>query len=175
MKISTRGRYALRILLDISINGNGRPVSFREVSLRQDISLKYMEQIGALLVRGGFLKSVRGAQGGYMLVGKPSDHTVGSVLRVTEGHLDPTPCLEGDAVCPRYNDCLTFPLWEKLDEAIRQVVDSTTLQDLIDGRADRQPIAIDADAPSATSGNGALRMDGFGAAGAAPGFVSSAR
>ncbi len=147
MKISTRGRYALRILLDISINGDGKPVSFKDVSERQEISLKYMEQIGTILVHGGFLKSVRGAQGGYMLIGQPADHTVGDVLRATEGHIHPVPCLEEGAACPRRNECLTLPLWERLDEAMQQVIDATTLQDLIDGNADRPFVEIDADGP----------------------------
>lgn len=144
MKVSTRGRYALRIMLDISMHSSEGPVSFKDVSQRQDISFKYMEQIGALLTRAGFLKSVRGAQGGYYLVGTPSDYTVGKVLRVTEGQLSPVSCVEeGVDDCPRSADCLTLPLWEKLNGAILDVIDNMTLQDLIDIGKKRRIIHID--------------------------------
>lgn len=133
MKVSTRGRYALRIMLDIALNGGDGPVSFKDVSGRQDISFKYMEQIGALLTRAGLLRSVRGAQGGYYLVKDPSDTTIGSILRITEGQLSPVACLEGgENTCPRSADCMTIPLWEKLNNVILDVLDNTTLQDLID-------------------------------------------
>lgn len=132
MRISTRGRYALRIMLDISMNGSdGRPVSLRDVASRQEISVKYMEQICSSLTRAGLLRSVRGAQGGYLMVGSPSDYTVGRILRVTEGSLNAVPCDEGEG-CPRANSCLTVSLWRRLDEAINGVLDNTTLQDLID-------------------------------------------
>ncbi|MDO5852707.1 MAG: Rrf2 family transcriptional regulator [Thermoplasmata archaeon] len=144
MKISTRGRYALRIMLDVAMNSNGKPVSFKEVSQRQNISLKYMEQIGALLTRAGFLRSVRGAQGGYNLVGVPADYTIGMILRVTEGQLSPVPCLaDGKNSCPNSADCLTIPLWEKLNDAIFDVIDNMTLQDLIDIGKERRIIVID--------------------------------
>lgn len=133
MKVSTRGRYAIRIMLDISMNGSDGPVSFKEVSLRQGISVKYMEQIGSMLTRAGFLRSVRGAHGGYCLVNKPSEYTVGDILRVTEGPLSPVSCLDdSDDPCARKSDCITYPLWEKLNAAIYNVVDNITLQDLID-------------------------------------------
>ncbi len=144
MKISTRGRYALRIMLDIAVNANDSPVSFKDVSARQDISLKYMEQIGALLTRAGLLRSVRGAQGGYYLAKKPSETTIGSILRITEGQLSPVACLEtGENTCPRSADCMTIPLWEKLNDAILGVIDNMTLQDLIDISRERHIISID--------------------------------
>ena len=144
MKVSTRGRYALRIMLDIALNGGDAPVSFKDVSNRQEISFKYMEQIGALLTRAGLLKSVRGAQGGYDLVHKPNETTVGSILRGTEGQLSPGACLEkGENTCPRSADCMTIPLWEKLNNAILDVLDNTTLQDLIDISKARHLITID--------------------------------
>ncbi len=137
MKVSTKGRYALRIMLDIAMNGNDGPVSFRDVSERQRISVKYMEQIGAILVRAGFLKSVRGAQGGYNLIGEPSEYTVGKVLRTTEGQLCPVPCLmAGGDGCQMCNRCLTMPFWKKLNDAILDIIDNTTLQDLIDMNLD---------------------------------------
>lgn len=143
MKISTRGRYALRMMLDVAIHGDDGPVSFKDVSGREGISVKYMEQIGSTLTRAGLLKSVRGAQGGYNLVGKPSDHTVGSILRVTEGQFYLTPCVEQGGSCEHNPDCLTYPLWEKLNSAILEIVDNTTLQDLIDTAKERRIIDID--------------------------------
>lgn len=144
MKVSTRGRYALRIMLDIAQNGGDGPVSFKDVSKRQDISFKYMEQIGAILTRAGLLKSVRGAQGGYYLVKDPCDTTIGSILRVTEGQLSPVACLEGgENTCPRSADCMTIVLWEKLNDAILDVLDNTTLQDLIDTSKSRHIVKID--------------------------------
>ncbi len=144
MKISTRGRYALRIMLDIAIQCDGKPVSFKEVSERQHISFKYMEQIGSSLTRAGFLKSVRGAQGGYYLVGEPADYTVGEILRVTEGQLIPVPCLDKDSTeCVNEACCLTRPLWEKLNAAIEDVIDNITLQDLIDNGKEHNLIVVD--------------------------------
>ncbi len=133
MKISTRGRYALRIMLDIALQEGDAPVSLRDVSERQGISFKYMEQIGSLLIHGGFLSSVRGAQGGYKLIGQPADHTIGAILRVTENQISPVVCVSDDAdPCPHCDSCLTRPLWEKLNDAMLDVLDNTTLQDLID-------------------------------------------
>lgn len=143
MKISTRGRYALRIMLDIAMNSDGEPVSFKDVSQRQDISVKYMEQIGSILTRAGFLKSVRGAQGGYYLVGKPSDYSVGDVLRATEGQLNPTPCTDRGPTCERSTDCMTHTLWVNLDRAIMDVLDNTSLQDLIDDYHRNKVVSLD--------------------------------
>ena len=132
MKVSTRGRYAVRMMLDVAIHDREGPVSFRSVSSRQGISVKYMEQIVPLLVGAGFLKGVRGAQGGYVLVGEPSDYTVGMILRATEGSISPAPCLDGDCSCGLTGPCPTRSLWDRLDAAVREIVDNTTLQDLID-------------------------------------------
>ncbi len=143
MKISTRGRYALRIMLDIAIQCDGKPVSFKEVSERQNISFKYMEQIGSSLTRAGFLKSVRGANGGYYLTGEPADFTVGMILRVTEGDLVLVPCIDcGSDRCMHETYCLTRPMWEELNARILELVDNITLQDLIDGYGSNR-IAID--------------------------------
>lgn len=133
MKISTKGRYALRLMLDLAMNMNGQPVRVKEISARQDISDKYLEQIISVLTKGGFVISARGPQGGYRLAKEPKDYTVGSILRLIEGKLCPVACLETEKnTCERKNGCITLPLWEKLDEAINNVVDNVTLQDLID-------------------------------------------
>ena len=136
MKISTRGRYALRIMLDIAMHGGEGPVSFKDISEREGISVKYMEQIGSILTRSGFLRSVRGAKGGYNLTRKPSEYTVGAILRATEGELYIAPCLEDDA-CDRTSQCMTHELWLRLNHALMNVVDNTTLQDLIDSASQR--------------------------------------
>ena len=133
MKISTKGRYALRLMLDLAVNMDGQPVRVKEISARQEISDKYLEQIISVLTKGGFVISTRGPQGGYRLARKPKDYTVGAVLRLIEGKLCPVACLETEKnMCERKNNCMTLPLWEKLDEAINNIVDNVTLQDLID-------------------------------------------
>lgn len=135
MKISTRGRYALRMMLDLALSETGKPVRVKEISERQGISEKYMEQIMSILNKAGFVRSIRGPQGGYFLTKKPEDYTVGMILRLTEGNMALVDCLEyeGD-VCPRLNDCVTVLLWKKLDVAIKGVIDEVTLADLINWR-----------------------------------------
>lgn len=133
MKISTKGRYALRIMLDLAMNNQGQYIPIKDISERQNISIKYIEQIIALLNRAGFVRSVRGNHGGYMISGQPKDYTVGMILRCTEGSISPVSCLDGKIKeCTRSANCITLPLWIKLNDAINQIVDNTTLQDLID-------------------------------------------
>jgi Rrf2 family protein len=137
MKISTKGRYALRLMLDLALYADGQYVSMKEIAGRQNISVKYLEQIISLLSHAGFVKSVRGSQGGYQLAKKPCEYTVGSILRLTEGSLAPVSCLDDETnQCERAGECLTLPLWKKLYAAVRSVVDQTTLQDLLDGGTD---------------------------------------
>lgn len=132
MRISTKGRYALRLMLDLAKHPN-QNVSIKEVAGRQQISHKYLEQIIIQLSRAGFVKSVRGPQGGYSLAIEPSRITAGMVLRVMEGSLSPVPCLdELPPQCPNTDECDTLPLWKSLKKAIESVVDNTTLQDLLD-------------------------------------------
>ena len=133
MKISTKGRYALRMMVDIEQQGRECPVALREIAQRQGISVKYLEQIAAVLTRAGYLKSVRGAQGGYILTREPKEYTAGEILRLTEGNLAPVECLEAEKnLCPRAEHCTTLRLWEELNQAVRQVVDGRTLEDLAD-------------------------------------------
>lgn len=133
MKISSKGRYALRLMIDLALYGSGGFTSLKDVSARQGISVKYLEQIVIQLSRAGFLKSARGAGGGYRLAAPPSDYTAGDILRAVEGSLAPVACLE-DSVneCPRYGQCSTVHFWEGLNQVINQYVDSFTLQDLAD-------------------------------------------
>ena len=133
MKISTKGRYALRLMIDLAMNSVGEPVSLKDVAKRQGISEKYLEQIISVLNRAGYVKSIRGAQGGYLLRRAPEEYTVGMILRLTEGSLAPVTCVEdGDFPCERQENCVTVILWKKINDAINSVVDSITLQDLVD-------------------------------------------
>lgn len=138
MKISTKGRYALRLMLDLATNNTGEPVSLKDVARRQGISDKYLEQIISVLNKAGYVKSVRGAQGGYLLRRDPSEYTVGMILRLTEGSLAPVACVEDDeVVCDRMDACVTAIVWKKINEAINGVVDSITLQDLVDWQSEK--------------------------------------
>lgn len=133
MKISTKGRYALRLMLDLALNDTGETIRVKDIAARQEISEKYLEQIIAVLNKAGFVKSVRGPQGGYRLARKPKDYTVGMILRLTEGSLAPVSCLDDDPnECNRQEDCVTIFIWEKLYEAINSVVDGFTLADLVE-------------------------------------------
>ena len=132
MKISTKGRYAVRMMLDIAQHDEGEPVRIKDISARQGISLKYLEQIVSALVRANFLQSIRGPQGGYHLVRKPGEYTIGDILRATEGSLACVECLSSDHnYCERAEGCVTVRLWRELDEAISSVVDKYTIEDLM--------------------------------------------
>lgn len=132
MKISTRGRYALRLMLDLALNSPDQYVTIKSISERQDISNKYLEQIITALSRAGYVKSIRGAQGGYKLARPAEEYTVGMVLRLIEGSLAPVACMDDTPnKCPRSNDCVTLDVWKKLNDAINDVVDNITLADLV--------------------------------------------
>lgn len=131
MKISTKGRYALRMMIELARNYDSGYMSIREVSKRQNISVKYLEQITAALTKAGFLESIRGPKGGHRLIRKPSDYTVGDILRVTEGNLAPISCLQDSPNrCPRSSECTTLSFWEGLYKAITDYCDSVTLEDI---------------------------------------------
>jgi Rrf2 family protein len=131
MKISTKGRYALRVMVDLAVNDTGEFISLRHVSARQEITIKYLEQIIPLLNRAGFLKSTRGKDGGYRLAKPARDYTVGGILRAVEGNLAPVACLEDDPNrCPRRADCTTLNVWMGLDKVINDYLDGITLEEL---------------------------------------------
>lgn len=120
-------------MLDLALNDTGETIRIKDIAARQEISEKYLEQIIAVLNKAGFVKSVRGPQGGYRLARKPKDYTVGMILRLTEGSLAPVPCLDDDPnECNRQEDCVTIFIWEKLYEVINSVVDGFTLADLVE-------------------------------------------
>ena len=131
MKISTKGRYALRLVIDVAQQQENGPVSLREASERQGFSAKYIEQLASQLMHAGILKSVRGAHGGYSLSKDASQITAGDILRASEGSTAPVACLDDDyGVCPMRDKCMTISFWEGLDNAIESYVDSVTLADL---------------------------------------------
>lgn len=136
MKISSKGRYALRMMIDIAQHDPNSWVSLKDISERQNISIKYLEQIVTNLTRSGLLLSSRGPQGGYMLAKTPDSYTVGQILRVIEGNLAPVACLEVDVNrCERCGICSTIHFWEGLYKVINDYVDSVTLKDLAGGSA----------------------------------------
>lgn len=138
MKISTKGRYALRLMMDLAENSNGEPISLKDVAKRQEISDKYLEQIISILNKAGYVRSVRGAQGGYLLKNSPHEYTVGMILRQTEGSLAPVACIEDDEiVCDRQQQCVTSIVYKKINDAISGVVDNITLQDLLDWQSQK--------------------------------------
>lgn len=132
MLVSTKGRYALRTMLDLALHGDGKPVKIKDIALRQEISGKYLEQIIAMLSRAGFVKSIRGNQGGYYLSRPAADYTVGMILRAAEGNLAPVDCLAAEENrCGRREDCVTRRIWEEMEQAITSVTDRYTLEDLV--------------------------------------------
>ncbi len=132
MRISTKGRYALRTMLDLALHNTGTPVRSKEIAARQEISDKYLEQIIAVLNKAGYVRSVRGPQGGYLLTREAGEYTVGMILRLTEGSLAPVECLDDNpGNCDRSDDCVTILVYRKMNEAVNNVIDHITLADLV--------------------------------------------
>jgi len=133
MHISTKGRYALRMMIDLAEHRNSGYISLKEIAERQGISKKYLEQIIPIVNRTDFLKATRGSQGGYMLARDPSKYTVGDILRLTEGSFAPVACAEQNPVeCERSDECVTLPIWKGLARVINEYLDGITLQDILD-------------------------------------------
>lgn len=125
-------------MLDLAEHNTGDVVRIKTIAERQEISEKYLEQIISILNRAGYVKSTRGAQGGYRLAKSPEQYTVGMILRLTEGSLAPVACLEDDVnFCERQDTCATLEVWKRLDNAIKGVVDAITLADLVEWQADK--------------------------------------
>lgn len=132
MKISSRGRYALRLMLDLAQNNKDEYISIRSIAEKHDISDKYLEQITTILCRAGFVRSTRGVQGGYKLSRPAEEYTVGSILRLIEGSLVPVACMEDEPnKCPRSEKCVTLGIWKQIDDAVSNVIDNITLADLV--------------------------------------------
>ena len=133
MKISSRGRYAIDLMVDLALYDKGEPISVKDIARRQQISGKYLEQIVSMLQKAGMVSSIRGAQGGYRLKKKPEEYSIGSILRVTEGDLAPVACVEeGETGCANRSTCSTIKIWQKLNSAINEVVDNISLADLVE-------------------------------------------
>lgn len=129
MKISTKGRYALVVMIELAGKSNNEYIPLKDIAERQQISVKYLEKIVAMLNKAGFVQSNRGNNGGYKLAKEPKEYKVGDILRAAEGDLAPTGCVTEN--CVRKDKCKTFEFWQGLDKAIESYVDSTTLQDLL--------------------------------------------
>lgn len=135
MKISTKGRYALRMLLDLAQNGGDGFIALKDIAERQHISKKYLEQIVPVFNKSDILLTNRGYQGGYKLARTPDKYTVGEILRLTEGNLAPVVCLETEHnICERAADCITLPIWQGLQKVINEYLDNITLQDILDSK-----------------------------------------
>lgn len=138
MKVSTKGRYALRMLLDLAEYQNCGYIALKDIAKRQNISKKYLEQIIPLLNKSGILKTVRGAQGGYRLAKAPDKCTIGEILRLTEGSLAPIACVEEDPIiCERSPECSMLPVWQGLFQVITEYLDGITLQDVLEQQKER--------------------------------------
>ena len=131
MKISTKGRYALRVMVDLAENKDDKFISLSDIAKRQEISNKYLEKIIAMLNKAGFLETARGNNGGYKLARKPSEYSVGDILRATEGELMTIYCNTDDVECNKKSECKRYSFWKGLDNVICDYVDNKTLEDLI--------------------------------------------
>ncbi|MBQ8163327.1 MAG: RrF2 family transcriptional regulator [Clostridia bacterium] len=132
MIISTRGRYALRVMIDLAENGNGEYIAMKKIAERQGISLKYLERILPVLTQNNIVEGIQGKGGGYRLTRKPEEYRIGEILRLTEGDLAPVACLEhGAKPCEKSAECRTLPMWSKLHNMINDYLDSVLLSDLM--------------------------------------------
>ena len=132
MKLSTKGRYGLKAMFQLSLNENNGPLPLRNIASKQNISEQYLEQLFSSLKKSGLVKSVRGAQGGYLLSKEAKDITVGDILIALEGPVSLSDCLLDDYVCENSSKCITKVVWERIKKGIEEVTNSITLQDMID-------------------------------------------
>ena len=143
MKLSTKGRYGLRALIDLAQYSEETPVSITSISKRQDISERYLEQLMSMLKKAGIVKSIRGANGGYILARDAKEISVGEVLRALEGSLEPVECagLESEDGCSASDICVTKYVWKRINESINQAVDEMKLEQLVEESKKKQHIA----------------------------------
>lgn len=133
MRVSAKGRYAIRFMMDLAINSNGNPVAIKDIAARQNISVKYLEQIAAMLNKAYYIKSIRGFKGGYVLYHDPKTYTVADILRITEGSLAPIDCVGESAFeCEKKGVCVSARIWERLYHAVNDTLNDITLQDLVE-------------------------------------------
>lgn len=135
MMISTKGRYALRVMLDIALQPQEEHVSLKAIAQRQEVSMKYLEAIVASMSKAGLLDSLRGKNGGYRLNKLPCEYTIGEILKAAEGEIVSVGCLgDGKGGCEKADACLTLPLWKKLDQVVEDYLESVTLQDILENK-----------------------------------------
>lgn len=138
MRISTKGRYALRVMIDLAQHYNEGNISLKDIAERQELSMKYLEMIAGIMNRAGYLNSQRGKTGGYQLKYPPSEYQIGAILKAAEGSLSPVSCLDCEEnTCEHAGDCITLPMWEELDRIIYAYLDSVSLADLLNGNVKR--------------------------------------
>lgn len=138
MKISTKGRYAVRLMYDLAMHYTGDWISLKDISRRQNISVKYLEQIVRQLSVCGYLKSLRGPHGGYQLARKPEEYTIYDILQITEGSIQPVACLDDEVnQCERYHECPTIGIWEGLGKVIYKYLSAITIKDLVEQARER--------------------------------------
>ena len=142
MRISTKGRYAMCVMLDLAEHYKEGPVALKDIASRQNISKKYLEQIVSLLNRPDILKTTRGAQGGYMLAKPPKDYTVADILRMSEGSLAPVPDLEDPSQAASASDSQLLPIWQGLYDTVNDYLEGITLQDILDRRMESYDYSI---------------------------------
>ena len=136
MMISTRGRYCLRVMIDLAEHQGEGYIRMKEVAERQGVSLKYLEKILPVLAKNKIIDGIQGKGGGYRLTRKPEEYTLGEILLLTEGSLAPVACLEcGAAPCDRAAECRTLPIWTELDRRVNEYLNSVTLADLLENSA----------------------------------------
>lgn len=134
MLISSKGRYALRVMLDLAENSKGQYIPLKDITQRQNISQKYLESITVMLSKNGFVEAMHGKGGGYRLSKDPADYKIGDILRLTEGTLAPVMCLEENSkACDRMASCQTYPLWSGLNKVISEYLDNISLEDILNG------------------------------------------
>lgn len=135
MLVSTRGRYALRVMIDLAEHPQNKYIPLKDITDRQQVSKKYLESIIAVLSKAGFVSGMRGKGGGYRLTRKPAEYTVGSILRVLNETLAPVACLaQAENTCPRAAVCKTLPMWQKFSKVISDFFNGISLEDLVEGR-----------------------------------------
>jgi Rrf2 family protein len=139
MRLSTKGRYGVRALVDIALNCNGGPVLLKDIAKRQDISAQYLEHLVAPLIRAGILRSIRGAKGGIALAKPPEEIKLSRVIEILEGSVAPVECVDNAALCARSDECVTRDVWVEIKAAVMGVLESLTLKDLMDRQRAKAP------------------------------------
>ena len=141
MNITSKGRYALRVMLDLAQHRQEGTISLKTIADRQGYSMKYLEMIVGSLKRAGLVASTRGKEGGYQLTRSPEDYTIGEILRCIEDNLAPVACIKaGDICCEHAGECMTVPMWKELDDITNAYLDGVSLQDLLTGEKWKKPI-----------------------------------